>query len=57
MQKTIAQAAEMVYGVKCKPAFHADYGISLVNQIMECYDRVGIHERSSIPASMAVAII
>ena len=38
MQKTIAQAAEVAYRVRCNPTFHADYGISLVNQIKECYD-------------------
>ena len=57
MQKNISQAAADAYDIKCVPALHADYGIDLVSKIHECYDRVWVHERSSIPASMAVALV
>ena len=43
VQRTIAQAVQRAFGIKCIPDLHADYGISLVNQIRECYDWVSKH--------------
>ena len=56
-KKTSPQAAEVAYVINCNPALHADHGINLVSKIQECYDRVWVHECTSIPASMAVALV